>query len=52
MEGQVRTEEGVEIIPARHTVLREPFTLKKIGLRDDNKGKYMSLINESTRLPT
>lgn len=47
-EEEGRTVDGVQIIPARHTALRQSFTLKKLSLKEDSKGKYGNLVNERT----
>jgi hypothetical protein len=38
-------EDGVEIIPARHTALRQPFTLKKLNLKEGSTIKHGNLAN-------
>jgi hypothetical protein len=49
-EEEGRTVDGVQIIPARHIVLRQPFTLKKLSLKEDSNGKYENLVNERTHV--
>jgi hypothetical protein len=45
-ENEGHIEDGVEIISARHTTLRQPFTLKKLNLKEGSTLKYGNLVNE------